>query len=71
MIPMLKQFFHDLLWSPERATLWIRGSIMLVSQVLAVLTTRSDLPVPPEWAPWISTIGLVIAVLVKAGEKNK
>jgi hypothetical protein len=76
MIPILKKFIHDLLYSPERATLWFRG-------IATWLATAAGLVVayPPETiANWhfkdwvlrfvIAAIG-GLAVMAKAGEKNQ
>lgn len=75
MIPLIRQFFHDLLWSKERVTLWFRSSLGFVfgalAQVVAVPVEVILAWTPREWATRAG-IALILAAAfaTKAGEKN-
>jgi hypothetical protein len=70
MIPLMKQFVHDLLYSPERVTLWIRMLWFAVWQAVAQVTATGALPISQKYAPWIGLLS-VAALGAKAGDKNK
>lgn len=75
MIPLLKAFFHELLYSPERVRVWIRGFLTWAAAAGAQVVAY-----PPEvvggwgvkdWAIRAAIAGVAgFAVMVKAGEKN-
>ena len=69
MIPLFKELWHDLMWSPERLRLWARGAVFTLGQVGSIMAANSDLPIPSSWAPWISALS-GLALLIKAGDKN-
>jgi len=75
VIPLIGRFFHNLLWSPERAVLWFRSTVGFVAGVAATVVTA-----PPEtivawgWKDWAVRLGvgavLATALASKAGDKN-
>lgn len=75
MIPLLKNFFRELLYSPERVRLWARGFL-----TWAATTGAQVVAYPPEtvahwgvkdWAVRMLISGVAgFAVLLKAGDKN-
>jgi hypothetical protein len=75
MIPLLGAFFYDLLWSPERARLWLRSFLGVAFGAAA-----QAVAVPPEqvaaWTArdWAVRLGVAlilgVALSVKAGDKN-
>ena len=69
MIPLIRQFFHDLLWSPERMTLWLRGAWFAIWQAMGVAIAQNALPIPAKYAPWVAMISAA-ALLAKAGDRN-
>jgi hypothetical protein len=76
VIPVIKRFFHDLLYSPERATLWFRGIFTWLGVSAGLLVAY-----PPEtiaawhlkdWALRFVIAGVTaIPVMKKAGDKNR
>ena len=75
MIPLISNFFHDLLWAPERAVLWFRSLA-----TFAATTAAQVVAYPPEmvaaWGPkdWAVRLGIAavagLALAAKAGDKN-
>jgi hypothetical protein len=83
MIPLLKQFFHDLFYSPEKVTLWARsltGFLFgLLATVMASVAGPDGLPDLDKlkgwgWKGWLARCAvaavLSVALGFKAGEKN-
>lgn len=76
MIPAIKRFFHDLLYSESRFRLWFRGFLMWAATLAAqiALTPQAEL-VAWTFRGW--AIRLIIsgvagaAMFVSAGEMNK
>jgi hypothetical protein len=76
VIPLLKTFFHNLLYSPERATLWFRGIATWAATAAGLVVAY-----PPEtitswhfkdWALRFAIAGVGgLAVMAKAGDKNQ
>ncbi len=70
MIPLLKSFVHDLLYSEERVTLWARGFLTWLGLVGALVVAKGEAALT-DWRTWgVAAIGGA-AVLFKAGDKNK
>ena len=75
MIPIIKTFLSELLWSPERARLWARGFLAWAAAVAAQLVTSTPEQIlawtARQWAVHLAVAGLAgLAVMVKAGEQN-
>jgi hypothetical protein len=76
MIPLLKRFFHDLLYSPERATLWFRGVTTWIGVSAGLVVAY-----PPEtiinwkfkdWAMRFVIAGVTaVPMMKKAGDRNR
>lgn len=75
MIPAIKTFVHDLLWSEERFRLWARGFLLWAGMMAA----QVSLTPTAEFVTWgfkAWAIRLLIAAAVgsagfiKAGDKN-
>ena len=69
MIPLIKEFLHNLLYSRERATLWLRGTWFTAWQLVSVLATQGMLGPIQKWAPVISAVS-GLALFAKAGDRN-
>jgi len=75
MIPLVRKFFHDLLWSPDKAVLWIRGVLTWVAAAAGQVVAY-----PPEvvaaWGVKDWSIRFAVAavaggaVMLRAGDKN-
>jgi hypothetical protein len=75
MIPLLKSFFHELLYSPEAARVWLRSGLAWIAAAGAQVVAY-----PPEvvatWGvkDWALRFGIAAlaggALLLKAGDKN-
>ena len=74
MIPLLKQFWHDLAYSPEKATLWARSLLMaLAGGGLAFAGDLAQLGFSPPAVQRVKVASVVAAFLasaMKAGDKN-
>jgi hypothetical protein len=74
MIPTLRKFWHDFLYSPERFTLWSRSALMaLAGSGLAFASDLAGLGASPTVVQRVKVASVVAAFLasaLKAGDKN-
>lgn len=75
MIPLISSFFRELLYSPERARVWLRSSLAVVFGALAqVVATPAEQLALWSTRDWSLRIGIALilgfALSLKAGEKN-
>jgi hypothetical protein len=69
MIPLVKQFFRDLLFSPERVTLWARGFLGWAGTVIGIVAAQGTAAMW-TWKPWVAGALVGAGMLFKAGDKN-
>jgi len=75
MWPVIKRFVHDLLFSPERATLWFRGiATWIATAAASVVAYPVETIQTWKFRDWllrwaICSVG-ALAVMKKAGDKN-
>jgi hypothetical protein len=70
MIPLFREFLHNLLYSEEKVTLWLRSLWFGGMTAVSAATAQGVLPVAPKWA-WVPAVASSLALLAKAGDKNK
>lgn len=76
MIPLIRSFVHELLWSPERVRVWLRGALgwlaVTGAQVVAVPMEQVMAWRAKDWALRFLISGVAgFALLIKAGDKNR
>ncbi len=75
MIPLLRGFIRELLYSPEAARVWLRSFLIWAStmgaQVLATPLAELSAWSIKQWAIRCAVSGVAgFALMLKAGEKN-
>lgn len=75
MIPLIRSFVHELLWSPERARVWLRALLgwgaTAAAQVVAAPASEVAAWTAKDWAVRLGIAGILgFALLLKAGDKN-
>jgi len=75
MIPLLKNFWHELMYSPERVRVWFRGFLGWAAAAGAQVVTAGPEAVmtwtAKDWTIRMLVAGVAgFALLLKAGEKN-
>jgi hypothetical protein len=75
MITLFRTFFHELLYSPERARVLFRSFLTwgatMAAQVIAVPTAELATWTLKQWATRLLVAGVAgFALMLKAGEKN-